>query len=373
MMRLPAAVLCVCATTSALIAQSTPRLALPDEFRKSCATELTAMQKSAAEFDGALRGIQISFAQNPADMRSVLASDLADVKRAIAKDDRSNPRASAGLDLQFCLIQSARWALLGIAPEPRPTRAGTLDRILNQNGPADPRQCREAMEYVESPSGLLGEYDRAASKLKLRETYRADMQDIKQKLLDDTWWERSRGPDVAREVKFLSDVIVTVYSALVPAAEGIQAGKSMYDLDTLYGGSEDTILAAMKPSARDIVEHASDVSAPVIAASKNLDSVKDATVAAGAEIGKIAAEDVLKRALAKAGHAKLFPAVKILMAVYERSKTAEEAEEFKAVVHEQLERIDSTLAEVQAQLTVGRDAVKGVVELRSTVMQLCSK
>ena len=266
-------------------------------------------------------------------------------------------------------------------PKPKPTASTALDDVLKGlKTKDDPRRCREAIAYVESPDGLLGEYDRAVAKADIRHAYERQLTAIKKDLLDDTWWARSAVADVAREAKFLSDVIVQIYAIFTPSGRAVEAASSMpgWYLENFYGNTEVQIFTklttrALAKGALEAADKADNVAGVVKSAYDRREDVWAAARGAGAKAAEIAAEEVLKHALAKKGVERLFPAYKLLKAVYERAHLAKEAAELKETVKVQLERIERALDEVEVQIASDRRTVRAINDIRDVVVRSCSQ
>jgi len=84
-----------------------------------------------------------------------------------------------------------------------------MDDLFNDNESCDCKQEAYVRDQV-----LPAEWDRAVSAYSINAQGRADLEDMKKKMLDDSWWERSSGPDIAIGVKQACDTFDRVLDAI---------------------------------------------------------------------------------------------------------------------------------------------------------------
>jgi hypothetical protein len=182
--------------------------------------------------------------------------------------------------------------------------------------------CKIAVPYVESPSGLLGVWDRDMTKYTIYRDGAGSLQQVKANLLSDTWWARSSGADIARNVSTLCNLVEHVAAALTPEGKAVDFAK---DVSKEFG------MAVKQQSVR--VYQAIDKGRE--AGQGITDVLNDGTDA----LVMLAAKDGLTRV----GAGQFNAVIDILKDVADHAKKAKEASEFKATVQEQIQKLDSLI------------------------------
>jgi hypothetical protein len=211
--------------------------------------------------------------------------------------------------------------------------------------------CPEAVQYVESPNGLVGEFDRVQRQYQINKNGMASIQKIKDDLLNDTWWARSSGPDVAREVKFLADGLTDIFGMISPEGEVVKGIQQLENVTPLDQSSYDTV--------GQFGEYVDNIKT----AFERKENVDDAT--------KKAAIESSKKFLKKTKYARIVPFLDFAQHLEERAKTKEEGAEFKAEVQSQLQRLDTQLNVYQNQVNDAVKAMNAINALHDAVIGVC--
>lgn len=208
--------------------------------------------------------------------------------------------------------------------------------------------CKRAVPYVESPSGLLGDWDRAMSRTSIDRSGFASIQKVKNDLLSDTWWARSKGPDVANDVSTLCNLILDVSAAMTPTGEAVDFAK---DVSTYFGLQ----VKAQSVKIFQAVETGSNV----------LEAIQGGT----AELSVFAAQESLKRA----GAGQFGAIIAVLKDVQTRAQNAQEGADFKVTVQDQLNRLDEMLNKYANDATLQRERLEAIEQIKDTVIAACNE
>ncbi len=207
--------------------------------------------------------------------------------------------------------------------------------------------CKVAVPYVESPSGLLGDWDLAMSKSSIDRSGFASIQKVKTDLLSDTWWARSSGPDVANDVSTLCSLILDVSAAMTPTGKAVDFAK---DVSAEFGLE----VKAQSVKIFEAIENGSEV----------MDAIQGGT----ANLAILASQESLKQV----GAGQLAAIIDVLKHVQENARTAQEAAEFKATVQEQLSKLDELLNKYGNDATLQRERLEATEQIKDTVIAACN-
>jgi hypothetical protein len=211
--------------------------------------------------------------------------------------------------------------------------------------------CPEAVQYVESPDGLLGEFDKVFAQYKIKKDGLESIRKVKGDLLDDTWWARSSGPDVAREVKGVADLLGDVFGMVSPEGEVVKSIQQIENVSPMdqagYGRLGDF---------RESVDN-------IKGAYEHNENVDDAT--------KKAAIELTKKFLKNTKYGRVVPFVDFAQHLEERALTQEDGYKLKVEVEYQVRRLDSQISEYQNQIDDDVQAINAMNAVHDTVIGVC--
>lgn len=219
----------------------------------------------------------------------------------------------------------------------------------------DGRSCAEAVAYVESPSGLIAAFDKVLTQYRIRKDGLVSIQGIKKDLLDDTWWARSSGPDVAREIKFICDGLGDVFGMISPQGKVVSTLREVTDI------TEDQ-------------EFAYDIAGETREAVDSIKAQYDRRGDVNRQVQKEAADLVMKLGKAyitKKGYGRVLPFISYGEHLQERAETEEAGIKFKSEVQGQLRKLDVQITELQNQINDARQAIEAMNELPDAVIGVC--
>jgi hypothetical protein len=211
--------------------------------------------------------------------------------------------------------------------------------------------CPEAVQYVESPSGLVGQFNQAYSQSKIKSDGQASIQKIRDDLLSDTWWARSSGPDVAREVRFLADSLNDVLGMVSPEGEAVQGLKQLGNV------------SSRESAAYDMVNKVSEGVDKIKSAYENKDDVHKETVDVSIDLAKVAMQST--------GIGQYVPFIDYAQHLQERAETEEAGSIFKAEVQAQLQKLDIQINTLRNEASDADRMINAINEIHDTVMGVC--
>lgn len=215
--------------------------------------------------------------------------------------------------------------------------------------------CPEAVQYVESPTGLVGEFDRVFKQYEIKKEGIASIQKVKDDLLDDTWWARSSGPDVAREVKFVADGLSDIFGMLSPGGAVVKGIQQIEDVTNNQEAIYDTV--GQVRQGVDLIKTAYD----------QKDDVHKATQKVAADLSMVLMKDFIRMK----GYGRVVPFIDFGQHLEERAKTEKEGAEFKAEVESQLRKLDTQISVYQNQVNDAVQVMNAMNALHDTVIGVC--
>jgi hypothetical protein len=207
--------------------------------------------------------------------------------------------------------------------------------------------CEAALRYVQDPNGLQKDLDTAVKQQRAHEEGLDLQQNLKDNLLNDSWWETSPVPVVAAQIKVVTDEVQDFVSVWNPEEAKLSQAK-------------DALLKGLKVAA-SMIKAAYDNRESVTAA------VKAAKDAEAKELADIAAEGI-------ADAIKMGPAYgtyKALTDEQEYVKTLNEAADAQEVVQGQLEKLDNQISQIRSQISIDEQKQTVLEALRADVMSAC--
>jgi hypothetical protein len=175
----------------------------------------------------------------------------------------------------------------------------------------------------------------------------ASVAKAKAELMDETWWARSSGPDVARNVETFCNLMIHITAAMTPSGETVRFAQNV---SAEFG---------MRVKAQ---------SAKIYSAIQRGDSVMAAIEGGTDELAIQAAQESLKRA----GAGQFAAVIDVLKDVQKHAKKEKEAAEFKATVQEQLNRLDDLLAQYANDQTLQRERLEAIEAIKDAVISGCN-
>jgi hypothetical protein len=207
--------------------------------------------------------------------------------------------------------------------------------------------CKVVVPYVESPTGLLGEWDQSMRNLKSDRVGIASFQNIKSDLLSETWWARSSGADVARNLKTFCSLLIDVSAALSPTGEAASFAKEV-------GSDFGSKVKEESVKLFDAINNGGDAMAVIQGGM--------------GELSYQASQGALKRA----GGGQFSSIIDILKVVQEHSQTTKEAANFKSEVQAQLHRLDEILSQYTSDVALQRERQEAIESVKDTVIATCN-
>jgi len=220
----------------------------------------------------------------------------------------------------------------------------SVDDLLRAHDVTD---CDSALQYAGDADGLQKDLDVAIAQQRAHENGLNFQQKLKADLLSDSWWATSKGPVVAAQIKVVCDEVQDWVSVLNPEEAELSQGK-------------DALLKGLKV-ASSMIKAAYDNRESVTAA------VKAAKDAEAKELSDIAAEEI-------ADAIKMGPAYgtyKALEDSKEYVNTLNDAADARAVVQDQLQKLDQQIAQARNQVSLDAQKQTVLEALREDVMNAC--
>jgi hypothetical protein len=207
--------------------------------------------------------------------------------------------------------------------------------------------CDSALQYVADPNGLQRDLDVAIAQRRVHEDGLTLQQNLKAELLSNSWWATSKGPVVAAQIEAVCNEVQDFVAMWNPEEAKLNQGK-------------DLLMKSLGLSAK-MIKAAYDNRESVTAA------VKAAKDAEAEQLGDVAAEEA-------ADAISMGPAYGTYKALEDSKKyveTLNEAADARAVVQDQLLKLDQQISQAQAQVSI--DAQKQMVleALRQDVIAAC--
>jgi hypothetical protein len=211
--------------------------------------------------------------------------------------------------------------------------------------------CPQAVQYVESKDGLVGEFDKVFAQYKIKKDGIASIEKIKDDLLSDTWWARSSGPEVAIEVKFLANELTNIFGMLSPEGDVVKSIQQLENVTPLDQNASDTIgeFGEYIDNIRTVHEQNGDIDAAT----------------------KKAAIESTKKMLKHTRYARVVPFIDFAQQFYERAQSEKEAFKLKAEVEYQVRRLNTQINEYQNQIDDYRQAIEAMNAIHDTVIGVC--
>ena len=220
----------------------------------------------------------------------------------------------------------------------------SVNATLNNKQIAD---CDAARKYVADPNGLQRDLDVAIAQRRAHEDGLTIQQNLKAELLNDSWWERSKGPVVAAQIEAVCNEVQDFVAIWNPEEAKLSQGKDM-----LMKGLE--LSASMITAA---YHNRESVTAAVKAA-------KDAEAQQLGDFAKEEAADAIKMGPAYGTYKALEDSKKYV-------ETLNDAAEARAVVQDQLSRLDQQISQAQAQVSIYAERQMVLEALRQDVIAAC--
>jgi len=237
------------------------------------------------------------------------------------------------------------------APQSIPTSDPTttsLDAADTVKSDSRSPRCKAALEFLESPSGLLGEWDKLVRRYPIHANAISDFQRQKNELMTlSTRWATSSGPEIAAAIKTTTDLVSETFATVSPGGKAIDTLK---DFSSDFAG---TTRAQRAEKLYEIVEKAGDVRSAV--QGELSDFLVDKFLEHVGQIGAI---------------------VKLLKDTRENIQQMREIPAQKEqLVHElqsQLDRLDRYISDYQAQMASGSERMEFITTYQTAVTRLCA-
>jgi hypothetical protein len=235
---------------------------------------------------------------------------------------------------------------------------------LQQNSVVGARSCKEAVKYVESPEGLLGDWDRTMNQYLIYRDGTVNIQKVKDNLLSDTWWARSTGADVAIELNTFCKLFEDVMGTLTPSGEAIDVAKQA-SIDFGLKVKERSVEIYRIIKSREVNSTvnlskfpASGTDAPLV------NTIKDIT-------DRLAA-DAIKEAFKRKGMGQVSALLSILQDAEEYARVKKESADFKATVQARVRQLDDLMYEYHNDMTLQLERLEADEKIKDAVISACN-
>lgn len=205
------------------------------------------------------------------------------------------------------------------------------------------QSCKEAVAYVESPSGLAGRWDAEMGKYTAYRNGLPQIQKIKDDLQSDAWRTSDWINDVHTYCKLTEDVL----ASMTPGGKAI---KMATDVSVDFG----TAVSERAVHVYDLLEKG--------------ESVQDALNSSIDELAVIGFKEGAKNA----GYGQIVAGIDILDDVASHIKTAQEAADSRLLVQERVQQLDQQINEFANKMSEARENLLAVEALKDAVIAACN-
>jgi hypothetical protein len=209
------------------------------------------------------------------------------------------------------------------------------------------QSCKEAVSYVESPSGLLGQWDADMGKYKAYRNGFEMVKGIKDKLLKDEYWNTSTPAILANDIHTICKLTEDALAVLMPGGDVV----------------ENTVRIS-----EDFGAKISQKAVHVYQLIEKGDSVTDALRSNTDELTAIG----IAEAARQGGYGRAVAAVDALKVLHDHMKNEREAAESRLVVQQQVRQLDVQLNELSNRVDQMRDNLVAVEALKDAVIAACN-
>jgi hypothetical protein len=210
--------------------------------------------------------------------------------------------------------------------------------------------CPEAVQYVESKDGLVADFDNVFAQYQIKKNGLASIPKIKGDLLDDTWWARSSGAELAIEVKAMANLLTDIFGAVSPEGDVVKGIQQVQDV-TPSQQTLDTV-----GQFREYVEN-------IKSTYEQKGDVKEAA--------KKATVTVTEKALERTKYKRFVPFLSFAMDLQDRAGSLKDAYQLEAEVEYQVRRLDAQISEYQNQIDNYRQTIEAMNAIHDTVIGVC--
>jgi hypothetical protein len=208
--------------------------------------------------------------------------------------------------------------------------------------------CKTAVPYVESPSGLLGDWDLAMKKYTIdRDGGLAITEKARQNLLSDAFWRTSSAATVANYIHTFCKLANDAISAAVPGGNSLKAAISVSE----DFGAEVSRRAVHVYELLDKGDQAAEV----------LKSDADELVVWGA-----------KEAAKQAGYGRAISAIDAIEDIANHIRTGADAADYEATVQQQIQSLNSLINRYQYDMMMQRQQLIAIEALKDAVIAACN-
>jgi hypothetical protein len=209
------------------------------------------------------------------------------------------------------------------------------------------QSCKEAVPYVESPSGLLGQWDADMGKYKAYQNGFEAIKVIKDKLLNDEYWNTSTPAVLANDIHTISKLTEDSLAVLMPGGQVV---------DNAIRISEDF---GSKVSQKAVL---------VYQLIEKGDGVIDSLRSSTDELTVLGISEAAKQA----GYGRVAAAVDALKVLDDHMKNEQDAAKSRDVVQQQVRQLNIQLNELANKIEQMRDNLVAVEALKDAVIAACN-
>lgn len=253
----------------------------------------------------------------------------------------TNAQSQTDDDADTSAAQAAIAAMQASAPAP--------SQITQASPALKAEACKTAIPYVESPSGLLGDWDVAMKRYTIdRDNGLAKIEDIKKSLLSDAFWQLNSVRDKARDVFMLCKLTRDIIGAYSPGGNALNGAINV---------SEDLSMEVNQLSVQvyQLLEKGEDVHGV-------LKSGTDELVKWG-----------MKEGAKNAGYGQAVAAIDVLEEVAKHMETAGEAADSRALVQAEVQKLDIQINRYRNDMVSQREKLEAIEKLKDTVIAACNE
>lgn len=205
------------------------------------------------------------------------------------------------------------------------------------------QSCKEAVAYVESPSGLLGLWDAEMGKYTAYRSGLPQIQKIKDDLQSDAWRTSDWINDVHTYCKLTEDVL----AAMTPGGKVI---KMATDVSVDFGAA----VSQRAVHVYELLEKGESVQ-------ETLNSSTNELVVIG-----------LKEAARQAGYGQIVAGIDILDDVASHAKNAQDAADSRLLIQQKVQQLDQQINEFANKMSQARENLLAVEALKDAVIAACN-
>lgn len=268
--------------------------------------------------------------------RFLFALSLATLALCLSAFSQSQPDNSADTSGALAAIQAKQ-----NSASPSTQNQQTFPALKAQS-------CKEAVSYVESPDGLLGQWDKAMGRHAAYKQGIANTDEIKKQLLSSAYWRTSTAADAANDVRTFCKLTEHTLALLMPGGAPL---KNAIDMSEDFGAEV----------SRDAVH--------VYELIEKGDAVKDVLNSSVDELTVWGTKEAAK----KAGYGRVIAALDLLEDTEKYRDTAKAAADYKSLVQERVQHLDIQMNQFRNGMDMESEKLLTIEALKDAVIAACNQ